>query len=241
MNPELLSRLAASVQPLVFETEIPEVPYTTKGTAFLVGYGGHAFVLTARHALNPDRLSPVCIFPSDTSQRILPLDDVFFVSEAVAPDDYADLAVIEIDVAAIQHAELEQAHLIDMALVSGDWLTHAQASEFVILGFPEEHSFVDYASEEIGTIRVAMVGRYCGPSSIEYLHELEIIDGPPLSTYSGFSGSPVFALSPQPDNGVRIVLCGMVLRGTSTSRRVHFLDRSILLGALEIKYAKKKP
>lgn len=241
MSPELLSRLAASVQPLVFETEIPEVPYTTKGTAFLVGYRGRAFVLTARHALNPDRLSPVCIFPSDTSQRILPLDDVFFVSETVVPDDYVDLAVIEIDVAGIQHAELEQARLIDMALASGDWLPHAHSSEFVILGFPEEHSFVDYAAEEIGTIRMAMVGRYCGPSSIEYLHELEIVDGPPLSTYSGFSGSPVFALSPQPDSGIEIVLCGMVLRGTSTSRRVHFLDRSVLLGALGIKYAKKKP
>jgi hypothetical protein len=241
MSPEALSRLAASVQPLVFETGVPEFPYATKGTVFLVGYKGRAFVLTARHALNPDSLSPVCILPSDTSRRILPLDDVFYVSETLIPDDYVDLAVIEIDVTSIQHAELAQARLIDLALASGDWLPHSHSSEFVILGFPEEHSFVDYAEEEIRTVRIAMVGRYCGSSSIAHLHELEIVDGPPLSTYDGFSGSPVFAFTSQPDGNIEIALCGMALRGTATSRRVHFLDRSMLLSALEIKYAKRQP
>lgn len=235
ISPEALSRLAASIQPLVFETEIPEFPYATKGTVFLVGYKGRAFVLTARHALGPDRLSPVCVFPSDASQRILPLKDVLFVPEAVVPDDYVDLAVIEIDVANIEHEELGKASLIDMALASGEWLPHAHSSGFVILGFPEEHSFVDYAAEEIGTVRIAMAGRYCKPSSIEHLHELEIVDAPPLSTYSGFSGSPVFALIAQPDGGTAITLCGMALRGDASSRRVHFLDSSVLLDALEAK------
>jgi hypothetical protein len=171
---------------------------------------------------------------------MLPLDDVFFVSATLVPDDFVDLAVIEIDVANIEHVELAQARLIDLALASGDWLSHAHSSEFVILGFPEEHSFVDYATEEIATVRIAMEGRYCGPSSIEYLHELEIIDGPPLSTYSGFSGSPVFALTSHPDGDTETVLCGMVLRGTSTSRRVHYLDRSVLLDALKIKCERQK-
>lgn len=238
MSPEALSRLAASVQPLVFETGIPETPYATAGTTFLVGYEGRAFVLTARHALNPDNLSPVCIFPSDTSQRILPLMDVFFVSKEHVPDDFADIAVIEIDVSKIAHPELAQARLIDFGRACGDWVSFRDRSRFVVLGYPDEHSFVDYDQEALATGRIALFGRYRGTSQLPYLHELEILDAPPLSTFSGFSGAPVFAWTEWPNEPAQITLCGMALRGSPTSRRIHFLDRSVLLYALKLKCAK---
>lgn len=238
MSPEALSRVAASVQPLVFETGIPATPYATRGTTFLVGYEGRAFVLTARHALNPGNLAPLCIFPSDTSRRILPLMDVFFVPEEYVADDFMDLAVIEIDVSKIAHPELAQAHLIDLGRACGDWTSFPDRSSFVVLGYPEEHSFVDYDQEELATGRIALFGRYYGPSSLPYLHELEILDALSLSTFSGFSGAPVLAWTEQLGGPAQITLCGMALRGTPTSGRIHFLDRSVLLDALKVKCAK---
>ena len=238
MSPEALSRLAASVQPLVFETGIPDAPYSTEGTTFLVGYEGRAFVITARHSLCPDNLSPVCVFPSDSSQRLLPLKDVFFVSEDYVEDDFMDLAVIEIDMARIVDAELGQANLIDLRLASGEWLSLAGSSDFAVIGYPEKHSLIDYDQETITTERVALQGRYLGPSSQAHLHELEILDTLSLSTFSGLSGAPVFAWTERSGLAAQISFCGMALRGTPNSRRIHFLDRSVLLDALKVKCAK---
>lgn len=237
MSPEALSRLAASVQPLIFETGISDFPYSTLGTTFLVGYEGRAFVFTARHTLYPDNLSPVCIFPSDCSQRLLPLKDVFFVSKDYVAEDFMDLAIMEIDMAKIVDAELGQASIIDLRLASGDWLSLPESSDFAVIGYPEEHSLVDYDQETIATQRVALQGRYLGPSSIPYLHELEILDTLSLATFDGLSGAPVFSWTWRSGRPAQISFCGMVLRGTASSRRIHFLDRSVLLDALKVKCA----
>jgi hypothetical protein len=238
MPPKVLCQLAASVQPLVFETGNADVPYSTLGTTFLVGYERRAFVLAARHSLRPENPSPVCIFPTDFSQRLLPLKDVFFVSKDDVAEDFMDLAVIEIDMANIADAERRQATLIDLRLASGDWLSVAESSDFAVIGYPKEHSLVDYDQETIVTQRVALQGRYVSSSSIPYLHELEVLDTLSLTTFSGFSGAPVFAWTERSDLGAQISLCGMALRGSPESRRIHFLDRSMLLDALKVKCAK---
>jgi hypothetical protein len=238
MSPEALNRLAPSVQPLVFETGILDAPYSTAGTTFLVGYKRRAFVFAARHSLRPDALYPLCVFPSDTSQRLLPLKDVFFVPREHVEEDFADFAVIEIDLTKIVDFELGQARLIDLQFVSGDWLSCRDTSDFVVLGFPEEHSVADYDQETLTTERVALRGRYFGPSALSYLHELEVLDTLSLATFSGFSGAPVFAWTERPGLPAQTALCGMALRGTPSSRRIHFLDRSVLLDALNVKCAK---
>jgi hypothetical protein len=230
MPPKVLGKLAASVQPLVFETGNADVPYSTLGTTFLVGYEGRAFVLTARHSLRPENPSPVCIFPTDFSQRLLPMKDVFFVSKDDVAEDFMDLAVIEIDMANIADAERLQATIIDLRLASDDWLCLSESSDYAVIGYPEEHSLVDYDHETIVTQRVALQGRYVGSSSIPYLHE--------LTTFSGLSGAPVFAWTERSDLHAKISLCGMALLGSPESRRIHFLDRSVLLDALKVKCAK---
>lgn len=232
---EVIAKLARSVQPLVFETSIADIPYSVSGTAFLVGYEGRPYVLTTRHSLNPENLYPVCIFPSDTSHHLIPLKDVFFVHRDEVPEDFVDLAVIAIDTSRITQAEIAQATLIDLARASGDWETEAQDSEFVIFGYPADNSFVDYEEQMLRTDRVTLHARYVGRSSIPYLHEIEISEPHELTTFSGFSGGPVFAWASRPGVAPAPVLCGMALRGSSSSGRVHFLDRSVLLDALKVK------
>lgn len=236
-SPGVIGRIARSVQPLVFETGILEFPYSTAGTVFLVGYEKQPFIITTRHSLNPENIGPICIFPSDTSHRIIPLKDVFFVARDDEPEDFVDLAVIAIDTAQISHSEVAQATLIDLALALGDWKSDLGNTDFFTLGYPEDHSFVEYDTQILHNERITLRARYIGRSIIPYLHEIKISDQYTLSTFSGFSGSPVFAYIQRPNVAPETILCGMVIRGSSQSGKMHFLDRSVLLDALKIKKA----
>ena len=232
MSIEAIKRLWPSVQPLVFETDCPEYPYGTAGSLFIVGYKGKAFVITTRHAHNPENPCPICVFPSDTSQRIIPLKDYFFVPRSDVPDDFADFVVVEIDMGKISDPEVGNAILIDLNLCSGDWLSKSDTAEIYVMGYPNEYSYVNFEKEFLVNHRVMLRGRYIGPSDSPYLQELEVLETQNLSTFSGLSGGPVFACIVQGNRG-KIIFCGMVLRGTLSSRRIHFIDRSLLIQALD--------
>lgn len=234
---QLLEKLAPAVQPLVFELDNADTPYSVLGTAFLVGFEGHSYVVTTRHGLNPENVGPICIFPSDTSHRLIPLKDVFFVSREDSSEDFVDLAVISVDTSRISHAEVASATVINLGLACGEWEDSASDAQFVILGFPADNCFVDYETNMIRTERIILRGRYIGPSSIPYLHELELSEPHELETFNGLSGSPILSWVTRPGQQPALIFCGMALRGSAASGQLHFLDRSILLEALRTKRA----
>ena len=236
MPPELLNRISVCVQPLVFENSAPGFPYSTQGTVFLIGYAGRTFVLTARHSLNPENCPAICVFPFDTSQQIIPLKDVFFVSREYFDDDFADVAVIEIDMNNITNPEVSKARIIDLDRALGDWLSKSESAEFFVIGYPDDFSSIDYDLETMTHNRIAMKGYYAGESELDYLHKLNIQKPYNLDSFSGFSGGPVFAWIENPEKSRgQVILCGMVLRGTASSGIIHFLDTSFLVAALNAK------
>lgn len=232
---QVIERLARSVQPLVFETGSADFPYSTRGTVFMVGYKGKPYVITARHALMPEHLVPICVFPSDTSHQLIPLKDVFFVPREEESEDFVDLAVIEIDTKRITHPEVAQTTIIDLELVCEEWKRHAKEAQFFILGYPEERSMINDDTQELRTDRVALFGRYGGLSPFPYIHRFCVSDSLGLRTFSGFSGGPVFAWVERPEERPVAALCGMALRGTPESGLFHFLDSDVLLDALAVK------
>ena len=234
--PEVIAGISLSVQPLVFETGAVDYPYSTKGTVFLVGYEGKPYVVTTRHGLYPDSPPPICVFPSDTSLRLIPLNNVFFVPHADEQDDFMDLAIIEVDPAARADPELNQATLINLALaVEPDWESGASNMEFFVIGYPCERSSIDNDSQELRTDRVTLFGRYMGKSSLPHLHLFQVKNSQNLASFDGFSGSPVFMWSPSGLGRPKPILCGMAIRGTAASGLIHFLAVSVLLDALTIK------
>lgn len=237
ISQQSIDRLAVSVQPLVFETGVEEAPYSsTRGTVFLVGYDGGSYVLTARHALQPDNLMPICVFPSDTSHKLIPLGKVFYVPHSPDGEDFEDLAVISIDTSRITHPDVAGARLINMALVCNEWKKYAHEAQFFVLGYPEERSSFNYETQEFRSDRMILFGRYRGTSPLQFHHVLSVPDNLSLKTFSGLSGAPVFAWLELPTERPTTVLCGMVLRGTPESGIIHFLDRDVLLDALTIKH-----
>lgn len=232
-----LTNLAKSVQPLVFETGVEDFPYSAVGTVFLVGYRGKAYVVTTRHGLKPENPPPICIFPTDSSTRPLPLGQVFSVHGNDVPDDFMDLAVIDILPTRFEHPELGQATLIDIAKAYDDgWACRAENMELFVVGYPSDHSEINYEKQELRTDRVVLWGRYVGRSTMDYLHTFEANQSQGLPAFSGFSGGPVFGLQAQLDNCSKPILCGMAIRGTLESGLIHFLDASVLLDALKVKH-----
>lgn len=237
--PEVIARLSLSVHPLVFETGIVDYPYSTNGTAFLAGYEGKLYVVTTRHGLypdGPDGPPQICVFPSDTSRRLIPLSNVFFVPRSDKPDDFTDLSIIEVDPAAQRDSELNQVTLINLALaVESGWAAGASNMAFFVIGYPVERSSICPDSQELKTDRVVLIGTYIGESSIEYLHVLKVENSYNLASFGGLSGSPVFMWSHAGNRQPKPILCGMVVRGTATSSLIHFLPISILIDAFQIK------
>lgn len=234
--PAVVARLSLSVQPLVFETGVEDYPYTTNGTVFLVGYEGKPYVVTTRHGLNADNPPAICVFPSDTSHHLIPLQNVFSVPREAQPEDFMDLAVIEIETSASTNSEVNQAILIDLALAcEPEWQRNVSDMEFFVTGYPCERSSISEITQELRTDRVTLFGKYVGESPLPYLHLLKIDDRQNLSSFGGLSGGPVFAWKTSSDQRPKPVLCGMGIRGTASSGLIHFLDISVILDALKVK------
>ena len=202
-----------------------------------MGYQGTPYVLTARHALSsPDNLTPICVFPSETSHRLIPLKDVFYVPRSSEDGDFVDVAVIRVDVGRIAHPEIAAASLIDLSLACGEWKKYTSDAPFFVIGYPGERSTMDYETQEFRADREILFGSYDGLSHLSsHVHVLRVQDVRSLERFGGFSGSPVFMWVDKPMQRPTPVLCGMVLRGTPQSGLMYFLDRDVLLEALEVK------
>jgi len=234
MSPEAIRSCAASVQPLVFETGIPKFPYSTAGTGFLVIYAGRGFLITARHLLRPETLTPLCIFPTDTSQHLIPLRDVFYIPQDKFDEDFSDFAVIEIDLAKLDR-ETGEGTAIDLSLAEGDWLAARESSSFAVIGYPLEHANVDYDRESVSTQRFALQGRYVGAAASRFLHEIEVRDHHGLTHFRGLSGSPIFSWFEYETGKARLMLCGMAVQGTVESMRIRFIEWKVIAEAIKQK------
>lgn len=225
--------IGAVVQPLVFETGLPEAPYSQAGTVFLAAKNGRVRVVTCRHALRPDSLSPICVFPADGVNHFLPLTNAHFAPIELVGDDYADIALIDVDLRALQSPLQGQARAINLDLPTPDWKNHCEISPFVVIGYPVDRSYIDYEDCHIHSERVALYGEYTGPTVEPFIHSLVIGNSKGLSSFRGFSGGPVFCWVQEVGVRPTLVLAGMVIQGSVESRVMRFIETSVLLDAFQ--------
>jgi hypothetical protein len=229
-----------AVQPVLRETQAPDYPYSIGGTVFLAVYKGRAFAITARHVLFP--LTPICLFANDWSQRILPLENVFSVPRENEDNDWADFAIIEMDMRKLMRDhEFSLLQLIDLGKVSGDWLGNLGGSDFFVFGYPLEHSKIQISEESITTARFMLQGNYKGASDHSSgVHTIAISHTNGVTDFNGFSGGPVFSFLPNAIAARKVFFCGMAIRGSFRSRLIHFLDREVLIAGIQVKPAPYK-
>lgn len=223
----------ACVRPVVFETGSAVASHAVFGSCFLIGYRGRVFAVTARHVLQPDGdLSPMCV--RSPSGRLLTLRDVFYLPISKVSDDFADLAIVEVDVKRLV-GDMGETRILPLRPDDEDWLPRRFVSIFVVLGFPNEHTFMDYETGEVVEGFVELAGQYKAPAISRHLHEIAIDSQSDLESYSGFSGGPVLMLGRSVGAPIVPILCGVAIQGTAASRTVRFIERAILLRILDEK------
>jgi len=214
--------LESIVRPLVAETGREDTPHAVWGSSFLVGLKRRSFLITTRHGLRPEcGLFPLCV--RSLTGRLFKLIDVFYMPSEDYPEDHFDIAVVELDMRKLR-SDLGRTPILPLDLGEQQWDRFSEVSPFKVLGFPQDHSFVDYDSGEVVEGLVTLEAEYVGPTTAKWIHQLRVATPPPLSTFSGFSGGPVFLIAREVGRPPIPILAGMALQGTVQSGIVRFVE-----------------
>lgn len=230
---DTLDSIRGCVRPVIFETGSDDAPCSTAGTAFLVGFRQSLFVLTAAHVVRYCPVESVLVFPSDNSTHPLRYLNWWFVEENPEAPDTSDLLIIRADKESIPTEERKAVQLLNLNDTRNvSWFEERQDSQFFLCGFPVLHNEVDYSTLEIKTQQYFLEAVYVGPSPFNGCHELSVKNPLKLQHFSGLSGSPVFSHRFSDNSGTPARFCGMALRGTAESTRIHFLEVEALISIL---------
>jgi len=98
----------------------------------------------------------------------------------------------------------------------------------IVSGFPSVNNTIDYESETIIFQREIVYGLYDQETEYSSIGQIDCTKSPNLpSDFDGLSGSPVFSFHRD-----QWKLAGMVIRGTASSKRLHFIKSNAIGFAL---------
>ena len=138
---DILDSLRKCARPVVFQTDIEEFPYSTTGTAFIVGFRQWVFVLMPQHVVNEWPMEKVLICPSWNSEYMFRYLNWWRIE--ITPEDQAtsDLIIIKADLSDIPLAERADTQLLNLnSLENLTWYDERHSSRFFLCGFPSAGS-----------------------------------------------------------------------------------------------------
>lgn len=221
-------------RPVLFEDPTSEFTYWGNGSSFLISSANAVYWVTAAHVMKNmgARAHSVRICPSDVSRVSLPFNERYTVTKGAQDDeDYNDIFMMRIDLshfdrsgdAPLVSQRLEDGVLPASRLKCGD--------ELWVIGYPGDSNVIDYDTRSIKNTRSVIRAIYNGTFVSEHCHSIRIETSLALKTYDGLSGSPVYLLQQRSIGGETVafpMMVGMVLRGTASSRKLHFVCVSVL-------------
>jgi hypothetical protein len=174
------------------------------------------------------------IFQNNKSDESIPFDTSYHVPNPEPPDcDYCDFYILRVATEKLALNELLSMQAIQLDNLSSDWKAVPDDYQLIFVGFPTEAREVDYDRFRVESTQHLLVGRLVGASKFNSCFELEVTDLNGVSDLNGFSGSPVFALPCKGNSHLNAAFCGMLICGSATSGRAHFIDAIRLKQAIE--------
>lgn len=232
-----IEHLRFSSRPVMYRTGVTEAPVSIAGTAFLVGFGRHIYLLTAAHVVKGmEAVRSLFVFPSDDAKEPLRFTRWWPVEALEGEEldhDASDISAIRIDLARVAPPDRKKSHVINLN-ARNPWFEMRHSSVFFLCGYPKIANSVDYIRREVSTAQFFIAGEYVRRDQhSRFMHELRIQTNPhDLVDFDGLSGSPVFSVSHlSTDPGPKF--CGMALRGSAKWNIVHFLEAEAILSTLE--------
>lgn len=226
-----VGKLRHSARPVLFETGLTLYPHSICGTAFLVEYRSSIFAITARHVVRSHPAEKLHIRPSDKSTTSIPFSR-WFVLPLNEDHDLSDLYVIRVDANRMHRADKKALNILYIPAHGHDWFSARASSRFFFFGYPVESAEVDAKRDTVLTQQYIVAASYVGPSLEQECFELSFDNPLGLTDLSGMSGSPVIAMRSALFSEDLPVFAGMILRGSVSSGRVHFLSSSRIVEAL---------
>ncbi len=222
-----IADLCHAARPVCFDNKVEDYDYSLQGTAFLVRFHGELFAVTAEHVLKNYRPDRVLIPYEVGSEHFLPFDDAFrFHTQETEDTDHCDLAVFSVAERKLDKALFDEGKVYN--LDAERRFPVPDGMKLVIHGFPDPINEVDYDARHLAMRRLSITANARGLSRFLGMKELDFDTDAKMSTFSGMSGSPVFAICPINPQQSATMLDGMLLRATPESRHGFYLDATVI-------------
>lgn len=220
-----LSRLREAVRPLLIDSGVPDAPVGLWGTCFLVNFHARIFAVTAKHLVRNNHSGEIRLLISSKSRQRISLSQGIG-AHSDNPGDEADLIVFPASTVGLSRKEMKLGRIFNLdRLGAQDWRPLAETSQFVVIGYPREHSEVDYDRGVARSGQVLISGWYVGPvSGSSCLHRIAVQNLLGLSEFAGFSGGPVFAVEHHIGALPTFRFAGVAVAGTASSESMQFVD-----------------
>lgn len=238
MTRGVLGTIHDAVRPIFFETEKPDYPYYVAGTALLVGLGPRVFALTAKHVMR-HHVERLHMLLSDRTRERTLFTAAHHLESLDDDPEVIDLVAVEVSMQDVKERDQRRATIFDLNRIDGIWPDRRYTLAYHVLGYPIELQSIDYGRRIMNTQQFDLDARYTGPSALLHCHELLAKDG--FDHFSGLSGGPVVGVAQPSFFGAQheAELCGLVVCGSSVSRRIHFLDVQVVRHFLQRVNAKR--
>lgn len=224
---ELLEIVGTGARPICFAED--EHSYIWGfGSCFIMNVAGSVFVLTAKHVIeNQDAKYQHCRVLMLEGQVALPFSECYTPNfpDRENQDEIEDFVLFRVD-----EQLLYQESGLD--LYSWDFVNRScptemlkEGTQILLAGFPFQENRYDWENEKINEKLLIQVG-YLSKSELgSGIYSFDA--GPSDFSFNGLSGSPVFC---RIDGYVNFI--GVIIRGTSSSGKLHFIGSELILEAL---------
>ena len=212
-------------RPLLFKENDEYIPYSLGGTCFLFEYENHHYIITAMHCLKARDIASITVLidPWSSDKELYPFSftsPFHILPNGTDPDeDYLDFICYPVDAREINEETAK--FFVPFQKVFDDDFSLEQR-QICVVGYPNPVHDIDY-DKAIYESATAVISATNIVKEENFMYEIQLPDTL-LSSYNGFSGSPVYCSNNKGD----IKIIGMVLRGGAESKKLHFLDIRII-------------
>jgi hypothetical protein len=230
---QVVKTLHRYAKALVCENDVPEFPYTLRGTMAALNLGGRHFCVFCRHQIKDYDPAKVTLFPlaAGGSQHIGGGTGRHIERNVSnADEEFIDVFGIEFKPEAYTIENLGSEFF---PVCHEDCWPTSTTGDLIAFGLPSALQNFNPREDEAGSslgevnfLTVVVSGRHRHASNARWVHEAEMIRTEKFPA-DGMSGGPVFHIG-RDAQGLFIGLAGMIMRGSPTTESFYFIDTGFL-------------
>jgi hypothetical protein len=234
-----MEQILKCVHPLLVEDDSVEgYPYFNIGSGFLIFFGGHIYLVTAKHTFANHDVEPdqIRIRRPDRDDEFVPIDRIHRLNaEGEEGQDYADLALLRVKPRMLTQEAVESlfAFPIDNASI---WTPGDKRIKFVrVRGYPRVLNDFNYEEKKIPRKSFTFDATPSGRAYREqHCYTLDPCKPFPqeASHPDQLSGSPAFAILEVRPGQNLVKLAGVVIKCEPTGKYARFIGAEVLYSAL---------